>query len=61
MNDLLILLYLFPDKPWNWNGLSANPNITWEIVQENPDKPWDWSWLSENPNITWEISTGKFK
>ena len=44
-----------PDKPWNWYWLSANPNITMEIVAANPDAPWDWSWLSENPNITWEI------
>jgi uncharacterized protein len=35
--------------------LSANPNITWEIVQANPQKRWDYGILSENPNITWEI------
>jgi hypothetical protein len=35
--------------------LSANPNITWDIVQANPDKPWNFEWLSENPNITWDI------
>ena len=31
-----------PDKPWNWNGISNNPNITMEMIKENPDKPWDW-------------------
>jgi len=36
-------------------NLSANPNITWNIVRENPDIPWDWDGLSKNPNITWEI------
>ena len=55
MNDLLILLYLFPKKPWDWKYLSENPNITWKIVQQNPDKPWNWDYLSENPNITWKI------
>ena len=44
-----------PAKPWDWNGLSSNPNITWDIVEKNPDKPWDWGVLSGNPNITWDI------
>jgi hypothetical protein len=35
--------------------LSDNPNITWEIIQQNPDKDWNYEWLSSNPNITWEI------
>src|SRR5208282_2078649 len=43
------------DKPWNWSGLSGNPNITWEIVQAHLDKPWNWACLSKNPDITWEI------
>ena len=36
------------DKPWNWDWLSANPNVTWEIVEAYPDKPWDWFALSRN-------------
>ena len=39
----------------NWNGLSSNPNITWDIIKENLDKPWDWRRLSYNPNITMDI------
>ena len=27
-----------PDKPWDYNYLSANPNITWSIVLDNPEK-----------------------
>ena len=38
-----------PDKPWNWHGISRNPNVTWEIIQANPDKPWHWSEISRNP------------
>ena len=30
------------DITWNWNGISKNPNITWEIIQNNPDKDWNW-------------------
>ena len=41
--------------PWNYYGLSQNPNITWEIVQANPEKDWSYRYLSMNPNITWEI------
>ena len=37
-----------PDKKWDWELLSCNPNITWEIVKANPDKPWDWGYLSRN-------------
>ena len=44
-----------PTKPWDWCGLSSNPNITWQIVKENPTKPWNWWQLSFNPNITWQI------
>ena len=44
-----------PDKPWDWYGISNNPNITWDIIQENPDKDWDWYSISCNPNITWDI------
>ena len=37
-----------PDKNWNYSYLSANPNITWEIIQANPDKDWNYSALSSN-------------
>ena len=28
------------------NCLSYNPNITWDIIQNNPNKDWDWNWIS---------------
>ena len=43
-----------PEKPWDWRGLSANPNITFDIVLAHPDKPWNWGCLSNNPNITFD-------
>ena len=63
------------DKPWDWYGLSINPNITMNDVKNNPDKPWNYIWLSSNPNVTmndvknnpdkpwnWdELSNNKFK
>ena len=54
-NHLQILIKLYPDKPWDWHGISANPNITWDIISSHRDKPWDWFWISYNPNITWDI------
>ena len=35
--------------------ITQNPNITWEIIQNNPDKKWSWFWIVLNSNITWEI------
>jgi hypothetical protein len=26
-------------KPWNFNKISANPNITWDIVEAYPLHP----------------------
>ena len=43
------------DKPWSWNALGSNPNITRDILEANLDKPWSWSRLSFNPNITMDI------
>ena len=54
-NSLTILIDRFPNKPWSYDILSGNPNITWETVQANPDKPWNYNLLSGNPSITWEI------
>jgi hypothetical protein len=45
LNDLQILLQL----------LSQNPNITYEIIQQNPDKGWNYNYLSRNSNITYKI------
>ena len=37
-----------PDKPWDWECISENPNITFEFVKKHIDKPWDWGAISHN-------------
>jgi hypothetical protein len=39
-----------PDKPWDWEYISSNPNITMKIIEANPDKPWNESGIFQNPN-----------
>ena len=36
------------DKPWDWDYLSDNENITCDIVEANLDKDWNWDELSRN-------------
>ena len=35
VNSLYELIKRFPNKPWDWDALSENPNITWEFVYKN--------------------------
>ena len=49
-----------PDKPWAWEWLSMNPNITIQDVLANPDKPWNWKYLSLN-KFGWKKSSGMMK
>jgi hypothetical protein len=34
-NPLWYLVKKYPDKRWNWNSLSRNPNITMDIIKSN--------------------------
>ncbi len=52
VNHLAELIQRNPDKSWDWDYVSRNPNITWEYIQSNPDMPWDWDNVSCNPNVT---------
>ena len=57
-NPLWTLVQENPSKWWNYDLLSENPNITWDIVRNNygdPSKRWSYDRLSLNPNITWDI------
>ena len=40
---------------WNFDGLSSNKNITWDIIEENLNLPWNWTILSGKHYITWNI------
>lgn len=37
-----------PDKPWDWEYLSSNPNLTMEFVEKYQDKHWDWDLICAN-------------
>jgi hypothetical protein len=54
-NQLWTLIMRYPHKPWNWDGISQNPNITPKIIENNLDKPWVWPCVSRNPNITMDF------
>ena len=55
VNQLQVLLKLFPEEKWDWGKTSDNPNTTIEVVLEHPNGDWNWKKLSVNPNMTWEI------
>jgi len=40
---------------WEFDILSMNENITWDILKNNPNIPWDMNCMSINPNITFDI------
>jgi hypothetical protein len=42
----------WPHYPWNWRALTANSNITMEIIETHNTLPWDEISIAENPNIT---------
>ena len=44
-----------PKYKWDYDGISRNPCITWDIVEAFSNKSWDWQCLSRNPIITWDI------
>lgn len=41
---------LQPDL-FRYSGLSANPNMTREFIDNHPDLPWDWVLLWANPSV----------
>ena len=34
----MYLLEKYPEKPWDWKGISYNPNITMDFIEKNLDK-----------------------
>ena len=51
VNNLWVLIDLFPNKPWDWKSIALNPNTTIENIR--PEIHWDV--FSMNPNINSEI------
>ena len=49
------MIETYPDKPWRWDMISWNPNLTMEMIEKHPDKPWEWYWISRNLNITMDF------
>lgn len=41
--------------PWDWQGVSKNPNVDWQIVQTHLNYNWDWYYISCLEKVTWEI------
>jgi hypothetical protein len=46
---------ILPEKPWDWENISDNTNLTMDFIEKHPDKPLSWWWISMNPNITMEF------
>jgi hypothetical protein len=47
-NEFMEFIDKNPDKPWDWSGISGNPNLTMEFIDKNPDKIWNWSAITRN-------------
>jgi hypothetical protein len=44
------------DKDWDYDSLSENPTITFEMILQNKDIiQWNWAYVSANNNITLEM------
>ncbi len=65
MSILEYLLEKYPDKNWDYERLSINPNITFEYIKNNLTKEWDWEFISQrvtykefidNPDLPWNYS-----
>ena len=57
VNHLEILLDLLPSEPWDWYGVSQNPNVTWEFIHTHRHKKeygWVMPGLSRNVHIKLE-------
>ena len=49
------IIQKYQNKPWDWERISENPNITMEIIEKYPINPWSWYGILRNRNITMEI------
>ena len=47
----LLWTYSVDSHSLNWDRISKNPVVTFEMMQENADLPWDYNMFSQNPNL----------
>jgi hypothetical protein len=47
-----------PEKSWEWNGISKNPNITMEFIEKHSDKI-NFAYLSTNKFTVEDIGIKK--
>jgi hypothetical protein len=47
MNDLIRLVDVYPNKPWDWHQMSLNPNLTIDFITRYK-KDWNMAFLSMN-------------
>jgi len=63
--DFMSFLEKNESKPWDWYGVSRNPNITMEFIDAHPEKDWDWRGISfhkfgwANTRSYWNIRRSK--
>lgn len=43
------------NNEYDWEYISAHPNVDWNIISKNINLPWNWNYVSINPNITIDI------
>ena len=55
VNIIKKLLELFPDKPWDWELLTTNPNIDYDYIKDHPEFPWEMDKLHLNPTIPFKL------
>jgi len=39
------------EQGWNWNKLSKNPSITYDVIKANPTYPWNLAKAAKNKSI----------
>jgi len=52
MEDIEKTLVKFP---WDFQGISRNPNLTIEMIRKFYKKKWSWTTISQNPGITMDM------
>lgn len=50
-NSMEILLRLYPNNNWDWNALSRNPIMKWELITKYPKGKWNWRELSKRMSL----------